>query len=94
MTHVTEMKCFNEVAEVIGEEFAIRELVKVKENCQKKRLNFSYNQSLLSAFKWQSTPQGKEFWSNIFAKETPKIRVEKWLVLKRLLGFLVKKLQR
>jgi len=58
---VKNAKCFKEVAEVIGEEAAEKELKKVADACS----DFDSDFSLASAFVWKDTPQGEDFWCDI-----------------------------
>lgn len=55
-----DTKLFKEVAGVIGEELAERELSKISPESKMK-----YAEDLLSAFRWHETPQGEGFWSLI-----------------------------
>lgn len=58
--HVKDVICFAEVAKVLGETQAQKELFKVLNNCM-----FTDVENIIQAFLWDETPQGYEFWSNV-----------------------------
>ena len=73
--HYTKPKhlgCFEEVAKVIGEDRAEKELQKVIdcESCHDHDYSF-LNGCLSEAFDWELAPQGYEFWSSIELEEMP-----------------------
>jgi len=61
--NIKSLKCFEEVARVIGEESAELELGKV--SCL---MSIS---SIISAFIWKDSPQGHSFWVKISRGESP-----------------------
>ena len=66
---VTQWACFQEVADVIGEEAAVFELEKIRllhlEGCNELDLDLDVGKSLLRAFFWRETLQGDTFWKSI-----------------------------
>lgn len=67
MQDVTRVKCFEEVARVIGHGSAMIELQKVVQS----GLKVDEHGSLWSAFTWNETPQGANFWLNIVSGDLP-----------------------
>lgn len=75
---IEQMKCFDEVAKVIGAEKARRELFKVVEKFEPNiyyKTNYDYETlmglPLLDAFCWDVSPQGHDFWEAIECGENP-----------------------
>ena len=65
----TDLKCFKQVADVIGEEYAEHELQRVIE-CDDCKVNI--NKKLVSnAFQWDSSPQKRDFWDCIADSKNP-----------------------
>lgn len=61
--HVKDLKCFNQVSDVIGKSRAQIELFKVVNN---PKLDWFHDKnSVASCFSWRESPQGGVFWSNI-----------------------------
>lgn len=73
---VKEMKCFKEIAEVIGEVYAEIELQRVVDHFKGTTCEVKTNKPLLSAFDWRESPQKLVFWLKIWKGEFPKIKVE------------------
>jgi hypothetical protein len=65
---VTEWACFQQVADVIGQEAAIEELEKVLEA----GVQVNKRNTLALAFNWGNSPQKINFWSKIDQGFTPK----------------------
>jgi hypothetical protein len=59
---VTEWKCFNQVAEVLGEDNAEYELNKVRLSLSGLEGDFNSEEDLLHAIQWDASPQGYSFW--------------------------------
>lgn len=60
---VTQLRCFSQVAKVIGHEAAERELVKVPV--------VAMDRPLTNAFAWASAPQGYHFWDMVSDGKNP-----------------------
>ena len=60
---VSELKCFGQVADVIGKANAQIELFKVV--ALSRRCQFLDDECVSVAFVWTSTPQGSRFWDDI-----------------------------
>ncbi|CAH9016786.1 conserved hypothetical protein [Vibrio phage 381E49-1] len=60
---VSELKCFDQVAGVIGEAKAGIELFKVLSVA--KKCSFDDQLCVLDSFTWVLTPQGDKFWNSI-----------------------------
>lgn len=67
MSNVTELKCFKQVADVLGYELAVIELTKVQ-----KLQVIRPDAGLGWAFQWGLTTQGRDFWHAITEGEIPK----------------------
>jgi len=65
------LRCFREVADVIGEEAAEIELQRVIDYPENDIGN-DVGERLINCFCWHSTPQGTDFWSSISNYEKPK----------------------
>lgn len=62
----TDLCCFKEVADVIGEELAIIELDKViAAHLKNNEVNLIKECVLMQAFIWAKSPQKRKFWINI-----------------------------
>lgn len=67
-------RCFKDVAKIIGEEVAEEELQKVidyailDDNDLRLTEHNVCDFGLLGAFNWSSTPQGGEYWSDIYGR--------------------------
>ena len=62
--HIKELGCYKQVADVIGEVNAQKELWKVV-HCGYISERLSSKSDLMGSFCWDVTPQGLSFWSNI-----------------------------
>ena len=60
---VSDLKCFTQVANVIGKAKAQIELFKVLS--VSKKCNFTEDECISKAFTWWDTPQGPGFWMDI-----------------------------
>ena len=69
VNHVTNLKCFNQVAAVIGPAKAQIELFRVVNYGEE--VIFSDAEDVFDSFVWRNTPQGSDFWRNIDRGETP-----------------------
>ncbi len=58
--HIKELGCYRQVADVIGEANAQKELWRVV-HC-KEVLNGAWENELEACFTWGATPQGDDFW--------------------------------
>lgn len=58
--HVKDLKCFTQVANVLGETQAQKELFKVLNKC-----SFVDVDNIIQAFLWDKTPQGYQFWMDV-----------------------------
>ncbi|CAL9954941.1 hypothetical protein VPHK165_0006 [Vibrio phage K165] len=61
---VSDLECFGEVSDVIGKAQAEIELFKVLSVA--KECGFDDSESLSVAFLWDLTPQGCQFWDDIY----------------------------
>ena len=62
--HIKELGCYKQVADVIGEVNAQKELWKVV-HCEDVVGSLRCNSDLLGVCRWDATPQGLDFWSNV-----------------------------
>lgn len=62
---VIQWECFKEVAKTLGDEDAQWELDKIRNMDDKSELGLDTSEDLTSAFNWNKTPQGDDFWSSI-----------------------------
>lgn len=70
--HVKNLRCFKQVADVIGESRAQIELFKVLTYSDPDDLDFDDDQVYFDmVFIWCVTPQGHDFWSDINAGINP-----------------------
>ncbi len=69
--HVTEWKCFREVADVLGEDNAEYELGKVRLNIAETGGHLKTDEDIAGSFDWGHSPQGLSFWSSINLGELP-----------------------
>lgn len=69
---IENLKCFKQVADVIGVANAKRELFKVAccKDCHFGRFKFTHT-NLSKAFKWSGSPQDFVFWNQINAGINP-----------------------
>ena len=67
--HITNLKCFDQVAAVIGPAQAQIELFRVVNYGEE--VIFSDGDSVLNSFTWRHTPQGSDFWGDIDDGENP-----------------------
>lgn len=65
---IEELKCFDQVASVIGESRAKVELFKVLQVAEECEFE---DEELAIAFAWILSPQGEEFWELIYLGENP-----------------------
>jgi len=66
--NIAKIKCFDEVAGLIGRDVALKELatVAVSLSGEKALMYFMTELSLNRAFVWDDTPQGHGYWASIF----------------------------
>lgn len=62
----TDLKCYKQVADVIGEAYADYELQRVID-CK----HYKYSKESVFGFRWGDTPQGGSFWGFVNAGESP-----------------------
>ena len=63
----TDLKCYKQVADVIGEAYADYELQQVMDWAG----IINENGTLLNSFRWGESPQGGEFWQHVNHGENP-----------------------
>ena len=68
---VTEWKCFQRVADVLGEENAEYELGKVQKRHLECDMVLDIKKPLSSSFSWWNTPQEHDFWEGIHYNKLP-----------------------
>ena len=64
---VSDLKCFDQVADVIGKAKAQVELFKALS----KECHFTDEERLIDAFIWMRAPQGSRFWREIYEGTDP-----------------------
>ena len=69
--HVTNLKCFPQVAAVIGHAKAQHELFLAMINIKGENDYFDDNKELAISFIWTESPQGRHFWSGISVGRSP-----------------------
>lgn len=62
--HITNLKCFDDVARVLGNSEAQRELFKVV-HCKKCKFE-GRDRYIDECFIWSWSPQGHDFWDNVY----------------------------
>jgi hypothetical protein len=67
---VKNLKCFPQVAAVIGEVRAEQELLKVA-HCKDCHDDYTDHHDIEYSFTWKTSPQGYDFWSNIYDEINP-----------------------
>lgn len=67
---VEDTKLFKHVASVIGEEKALKELLKGLDsyNHSNTSMMWDWSKDLASAFEWCETAQGQDYWSSIYGQ--------------------------
>lgn len=70
---ISEWRCFKEVAKVLGEEEAHKELDKIRNMDDKSCLDLDTDKNLFIAFCWRVTPQGGDFWCDICNGDKPEV---------------------
>lgn len=67
------LSCFDEVAEILGEERAEYELYRVIDRCESLTgENCDPTKRLLECFVWSKSPQGHDYWMDVFNGIVPK----------------------
>ena len=67
--HVTNLKCFESVASVIGNMEAQRQLfIVITYIAQHEDLDFEDHKDISVVFTWEATPQGHQYWENIYTQ--------------------------
>jgi len=66
-----DLKCFKEVADVIGHEGAVKELQVVIDTVEDPSHIIPDTSSLIECFDWRDTPQSGGFWANILQRVVP-----------------------
>lgn len=66
--YIRNLKCFKQVAKVIGHKGAVIEL---ESALSSNSVDFNDAKNLSFAFLWHETPQGYEFWRSIARKIKP-----------------------
>lgn len=69
---VEDTKLFKHVASVIGEEKALKELLKGLDsyNHSNTSMMWDWNKGLANAFEWSETVQGNDYWENIYSNSS------------------------
>lgn len=66
IVRVEDLKVFDKVAKVLGKSQAKAELFKAL-NC-KANVDFEDSINITGAFRWRLTPQGYDFWLNVYCE--------------------------
>lgn len=79
MSKIKKLKCFKQVARILGKDEAKKELKEVR-----KELEIKSKARLSGAFTWADSPQGHMFWSRIAMCKKPVRSVRDWVCFKEI----------